>query len=197
MHARRVTIVIIFIAAVMTTAGGAFLYRQFFYRSASQAHTWREIQWTELTPANWRPPDVLKGLDPSRLRDADPQALEALKRLKDAWEKAPVVTALDKQSVRIAGYVIPLDRDGEEVHEFLLVPYFGACIHVPPPPSNQIIYVRTGKPIEGMLTMDTLWVSGVLSVSTMDSPWGRAAYSLQAVETAPFIVPSQSSRISP
>lgn len=197
MYASRLAIFLICMAVVMIAAGGVFVYRHSFLKPAAQTHAWRQIQWTELTPAGWQPPDVLKGLDPSRLSDADPQAIEALKQLKNAWENAPVVNVLDKQPVRIAGYVIPLDREWDEVREFLLVPYFGACIHVPPPPSNQIIYVRMDKPIDGMMTMDTLWVSGILHVSSMDSPWGRAAYSLQAVATEPFIVPSQSNQINP
>ena len=54
---------------------------------------------------------------------------------------APVVEALNGQHVKIPGFVVPLDASGETVKEILLVPYFGACVHVPPPPSNQIVHV--------------------------------------------------------
>ena len=54
-----------------------------------------------------------------------------------------VVDELDKQHVRIPGYVVPLEFEpGRRHKEFLFVPYTGACIHYPPPPPNQIIYVR-------------------------------------------------------
>ncbi len=56
-----------------------------------------------------------------------------------------VVTDLDGKHVRIGGYVVPLDFEATTVKEFLLVPFVGACIHVPPPPPNQIVYVKTAK----------------------------------------------------
>ena len=54
--------------------------------------------------------------------------------------------SLDGATVRLPGFIIPLDarRDGV-LDEFLLVPYFGACIHVPPPPPNQLVYVRMAR----------------------------------------------------
>ncbi len=52
---------------------------------------------------------------------------------------------LNGQNVRIAGYLLPLDTSDGKVTEFLLVPYIGACIHVPPPPPNQIIYVKISQ----------------------------------------------------
>lgn len=47
------------------------------------------------------------------------------------------------ETVRIPGYIVPLEYDGSKIKQFLLVPYVGACIHVPPPPANQLIYVTT------------------------------------------------------
>lgn len=73
--------------------------------------------------------------------------------------------------------------------EFLLLPYFGACIHAPPPPGNQIIYVIADKPLKNVQTMDALWVSGTLKLTTTDSPWGRSAYRMQAEITAPYPLP--------
>ena len=63
---------------------------------------------------------------------------------------APVVKALDGQSVSLPGFVVPLEGDSELITEFLLVPYFGACIHVPPPPPNQLVHVtiKGGVPID-------------------------------------------------
>ena len=59
-----------------------------------------------------------------------------------------VVTEYNDVQVKIAGYVLPLDFEDTTVKEFLLVPYIGACIHVPPPPPNQIIYVTSEEGIE-------------------------------------------------
>ena len=71
--------------------------------------------------------------------------------------------------------------------EFLLVPYFGACIHTPPPPANQIILVI--PPATGALkvrSMDAIWVDGVLSESRVDTDMGRSAYRLEAAKMVPF-----------
>ncbi len=58
------------------------------------------------------------------------------------------------------------------------MPYFGACIHTPPPPANQIIHVVTKKPVNKLLSMDTVKVSGTLSLQSANTPWGNAGYRL-------------------
>ena len=67
-------------------------------------------------------------------------------------------------NVRIPGYVIPLEFSGTDVTEFLLVPYYGACIHTPPPPANQIIDVTLehGIALDGLFT--AVWVNGRLGI---------------------------------
>ncbi len=75
------------------------------------------------------------------------------------------VEELSGQRIRIAGYLLPLEISGARVTEFLLVPYFGACIHTPPPPPNQIIHVKI-VPTEGYSikkTYEAVWVTGVIS----------------------------------
>jgi hypothetical protein len=113
-------------------------------KAGSQAY--RQIEWDDLIPKGWDPMAAFKGLDLARLKDSDPKAQEALEKMRSAWDQAPVETALNGQRVRIAGFVVPLERKGEQILEFLLVPYFGACIHVPPPPANQIIHVVPKSP---------------------------------------------------
>jgi len=93
---------------------------------------------------------AFKGIDLARLQDSDPKAMEALDRMKSAWNQAPVNSSLDGQKVRIAGFVVPLERKGEQVVEFLLVPYFGACIHVPPPPAD-VSGLMLGNVLVGMV----------------------------------------------
>ena len=83
------------------------------------------------------------------LSDGDPQAIEMMSQLREAWDNAPTVSALDGASGKLAGYLVPLDPVKGELKQFLLVPYFGACIHTPPPPANQIVHVLLAKPIKG------------------------------------------------
>ena len=76
-----------------------------------------------------------------------------------------IVEELSGQRIRMAGYLLPLEISGTMVTEFLLVPYFGACIHTPPPPPNQIIHVKI-VPKEGYnikKTYEAVWVTGVIS----------------------------------
>ena len=70
---------------------------------------------------------------------------------------------LDGTRVRIPGYLLPLEFDGDRVTEFFLVPYVGACIHTPPPPPNQIVHVKTEKAFTtdgGLFT--PVWVDGTI-----------------------------------
>lgn len=68
-------------------------------------------------------------------------AVDKLNARIDVLDKTPNVD-LNGKTVRMAGYVLPLEYDGWDTIEFLLVPFVGACIHVPPPPPNQIVHVK-------------------------------------------------------
>ena len=99
---------------------------------------------------------------------------------KPASEPVPVVAALNGQRVQIGGYIVPLDFDATSVKEFLLVPFVGACIHVPPPPANQIIYVTSAKGIEVGKVFDPVYVTGTMSVSFTSTGLADAGYSISA-----------------
>ena len=77
---------------------------------------------------------------------------------------------------------MPLEYNAEQqLTDFFLVPYFGACIHVPPPPPNQIIYVRIpkGMPLQDIYT--PYWVQGALKIETKENDLGVSSYSLDAL----------------
>jgi uncharacterized protein len=71
--------------------------------------------------------------------------------------------ALDGMVVKIPGYVLPIEFKGKQVTEFLLVPWVGACIHTPPPPPNQIVHVKTDKPLDINGAFDAVWVTGKMA----------------------------------
>ncbi|MFT5390791.1 MAG: hypothetical protein ACI8PT_000979 [Gammaproteobacteria bacterium] len=91
------------------------------------------------------------------------------------WKEVEVVRAADRvqngtvredlngTQVRIPGYMLPLDLDGQAVREFLLVPYVGACIHTPPPPINQIVFVKSAEGVTSTGLFEPVWVTGRLS----------------------------------
>ena len=82
----------------------------------------RTITWEALVPADWDPFKDFKGLDFQLLEDGDPRANELLKKMRKAWDNAPVNPALVGQLVRIPGFVVPLEDGKEGLREFLLVP---------------------------------------------------------------------------
>ena len=69
-----------------------------------------------------------------------------------------VNTALDGKAVMLPGYIIPFDMTSDGVTSFMLVPYVGACIHTPPPPPNQLVFVTTGTPWPSESMWDPVWV---------------------------------------
>jgi hypothetical protein len=75
--------------------------------------------------------------------------------------------------VRLSGFVLPLDYEGTGVTAFMLVPYVGACVHVPPPPANQLVLVTTETPYE---------VDGLFSPVTVTGMFGTASTSTQLAE---------------
>ena len=156
--------------------------------AAHAADDWPELKWAELIPRHWDPRAEFKGMnrDLSKLQDSDPRAMELLDKLKQAWDSAPTEPALNGRRMRIGGFAIPLERKGDRVTEFLLVPYFGACIHSPPPPANQIIHAVSAKPIAGMSSMDVIWAYGTLSAQRRTTDWGVAGYRLTIDKIAPY-----------
>ena len=93
---------------------------------------------------------------------------------------APVVQELSGKRVRIGGYVVPLDFDATKVTEFLLVPFVGACIHVPPPPANQIIYVKSPRGISLKGEFDPVYVTGTLTTDGQFTGLAETGYSISA-----------------
>ena len=73
-----------------------------------------------------------------------------------------------------------------ELKQFLLVPYFGACIHTPPPPANQIVHVRLSRPLRGVGTMDAVWVTGRLGRERSASALGASGYQLDATTVTKY-----------
>ena len=148
---------------------------------------YREINWDELVPKDWDPFKEMKNMNLAGLSDADPRATAMLDRMRKLWDEAPVNPQMNGQSVRIPGYVVPLDDSSTGLKEFLLVPYFGACVHTPPPPANQIVHVTPRQAAKGFRTMDTVWVSGTLAADRSNTAMGVSGYKLDALVVEPYV----------
>jgi len=98
-----------------------------------------------------------------------------------------VVDSLDGEKIRIPGYVVPLDFSAKSEHdEFLLVPYFGACLHTPPPPPNQIIYVKANPAAKIPNIYDPVWLEGTMKTGKFSSELGNSAYELSLSKVEPY-----------
>lgn len=97
------------------------------------------------------------------------------------------VESLDGQLVRIPGYVVPFDfNENRRQTEFLFVPYMGACIHTPPPPPNQIIFVHADPGVKIGDIWAPYWLEGTLSGEANQNEVGDAAYSLALDKLEPY-----------
>lgn len=156
------------------------------YGDMVNGETVNEIDWDVLMPADYYPGAVFDISQFGSLDDYDPMAEIKLKMMMEALSSAPVVQEMDGKMVRIPGFVVPLVEEGLRVTEFFLVPYFGACIHVPPPPSNQMLYVtfEPGANVENLY--DAIWITGKLSVTRVAHDLGTAGYKVEAFKIEPY-----------
>lgn len=140
------------------------------------------LPWSELRPQGAPAGVDLGGAQVASLDDADPRAARLLRDLRAAADQAPAVPSWDGRQVSLLGYVVPLD--GAKAREFLLVPYFGACIHSPPPPANQVVHVMaTGD--TRLRTMDRVLVRGVLRVDRADHGVAASGYRMAGAQVEP------------
>jgi hypothetical protein len=157
--------------------------------AAQASRRYRLTFWRELAPPDWVPRPPFRVADIARLGDSDPRAKALLADMRSAWSSAPPNSLLNGVAIRTAGFVVPIEQGRDGTREFLLVPYYGACIHTPPPPANQIIDVSTSTPVKGLDAMDTVWVAGVLSVTRTEHDSGSSVYAMRADDVEPYTEP--------
>ncbi|MGI5309117.1 DUF3299 domain-containing protein [Rheinheimera sp. WS51] len=146
----------------------------------------KTIEWTDLIPESDQAlmanlPEVQHDSNQSIFdqdyNGDDPAALQWQEILKSA----KVRDELNNTKIKIPGFIVPLEFDDQQnVTHFFLVPYFGACIHVPPPPPNQLIYVSGASNLKADMIYSPFWITGTLTTETMSNDLGQSAYSLKA-----------------
>lgn len=139
-----------------------------------------KIDWNDLIPKDVSDETIEKLMQKGATYDEDEDTVFFDPKI------FPIVKKLNGKNVRIPGYVVPLDMELTEIREFLLVPYFGACIHVPPPPPNQIIYVKTAKPLKLKGLDYAVEVTGRLSTSSRESGIANTGYTLTSDAIVPY-----------
>ncbi len=176
----------VFLSAAAFAQGGFRIGETLAPAAAPAAAGAEPIEWQALMPAGWEPKKALEGIDLASLSDNDPKANALLDKLRQDLDRAPVVKALDGRRVRIAGFVVVLERDERGVAEFLLVPYYGACIHTPPPPANQVILVRPKQRYPAEQAIFPVWVTGTLRTVPAATAEGGAGYRIADALVEPY-----------
>jgi hypothetical protein len=145
------------------------------------APSFKQIEWNDLIPK--ADLDVLMN-PPSYIGDLEENATddEIADMLNDAVNSA----ANDRYQQALVSTNIIQQFDEESITEFFLVPYFGACIHSPPPPPNQIIYVHAPQGLKLDTLYDPFWISGTLSTKLIENYMATAAYSLKMASYEPY-----------
>jgi uncharacterized protein len=156
------------------------------------------LEWTDLIPKGYNPDDLLAEYqnqnNTDELKKSDPTLKGLMKQLQAMLTESPMNTALNGRLVKLPGYVVPVETDGQKSSEFLLVPYFGACIHVPPPPPNQTVYVKTrdkdGATIRKLY--DVVWVTGIIQAEEQKTDLADTGYTIEATKVEPYEKPAVS-----
>jgi hypothetical protein len=158
----------------------------------AETEGYKTIEWNDLMPDPWvkeMTKEMAALSKMSYLQDTSDEANKAMNAMRKKLDDAPIVKTQLNKKIRIPGYAVPLDAERSEKREFLLVPYFGACIHTPPPPANQIVLVRptAQSKIKKMPeSMDVLWVEGELKEGRVSTSQGVSGYMLEAISIAPY-----------
>jgi hypothetical protein len=158
----------------------------------AQTPGYQKITWDDLLNEEWyqqMKKDMASYGRMSFLKDGSEEAEKLMASMRKKLDEAPISTKYVNQKIRMPGFVVPLDAVRNGQREFLLVPYFGACIHTPPPPANQIVLVtphprlNLSKTLE---SMDVIWVEGELKEARTKTASGVSGYSLEAIQVYPY-----------
>ena len=166
---KKLSLILFSCLAIMTSFTGTAADEQ------TQNQDILQLEWLDLIPKNERNLVDSVGMPLNHDQAAAPQS-----------KLGGVRQELNGSTVKIPGFVIPLEGDENMVTEFLLVPYMGACIHVPPPPPNQIVYVRfkDGAPIQEL--WDVVNIIGTLKTETVSHELAEVGYVIEGTALAPY-----------
>lgn len=136
-----------------------------------------DLEWTDLVPEGQPAiPPVIQGLinhDGPSLANQQPPS----RGVRTEW---------NGKTVRLPGFIVPIDYSGTGVTAFILVPFVGACVHVPPPPANQLVFVTTHKPYETSGMFEAVNVIGMFGTASTSTQLADIAYALSADHIEPF-----------
>lgn len=138
-------------------------------------------------------PEAVTGLaaDPSAVAPADDPTEVGWRLLAKlnyrTGEKTEELAALEGKLVKVPGFTVPLEDFASSATEFLLVPYVGACIHTPPPPPNQLVYIEMDQGKRAKMDgWNPVWVEGVLKIEMTESVYGHVGFTIVGQRVYPY-----------
>jgi hypothetical protein len=136
-----------------------------------------DLDWIDLLPEGETslPPELLALTDHTNSLPSTQQPLSS-----------GVRTEWNGKNVRLPGFILPLEHSGTAVTAFILVPFVGACVHVPPPPANQLVFVTTNTPYESKGLYEPVNVIGMFGTSSLSTQLADIAYALSADQIVPY-----------
>ncbi len=159
---------------------------------------YKELEWIDLLPqedldALMNPPQYIDEIVDGSEEDVLASQLSAAEnelaggRWEEALVSTRVVESLDGAAIRLPGFIVPLEfGEDEKVTKFFLVPYFGACLHMPPPPPNQIVYAEYADGLELASIYNPFWLEGKLATTLTENEVARSAYYMAVDRLEPF-----------
>ena len=147
--------------------------------NAAFAATPRQIMWEDLIPPGVPYSEII-----------GPGIMD---EVNDTWapefdENATKMNeALDGAYIKMPGFIIPFEVSSAGVSEFMLVPYVGACLHVPPPPANQLVMVKAANPWPNDDLWEAVWVIGRMRIEIQSTALGQTGYAIAADEMEVYV----------
>ena len=155
------------------------------------ASAFMQAEWTDLLPeddldALLNPPSYLDEIADGSAEDVLSNTLknEATDIGDDRYQQALTSTkvkeVVNNAPIKIPAFIVPLEFDDDQnVITFFMVPFFGACLHLPPPTPNQTIFVHYPQGLKLESLYDPYWISGIIKTSLVESDTATAAYTME------------------
>ncbi|WP_308429222.1 DUF3299 domain-containing protein [Paramylibacter ulvae] len=144
---------------------------------ANAAEEYVDLEWTDLVPKG-------QVIIPQEIQELT-QHSQSTPRGKQP-QSTGVRSDWNGQTVRLRGFIVPIDYSGTGVTAFILVPFVGACVHVPPPPANQLVFVTTETPYESSGLYEPVNVTGMFGTASTTTQLAEIAYALSADRIEPY-----------
>ncbi|NKF50269.1 DUF3299 domain-containing protein [Shewanella sp. WXL01] len=195
-------IIIALVVLAAAAAGGYFYYDKPAEKPVVVDKNYQELVWDALMPADeleiiLNPPEEIYNIEDGASNDNIDSLQELAKnggeigRYYQALTSARVVDSFNNADIKIPGFIVPLVyNEQDKLTEFFIVPYYGACLHMPPPPPNQMLYSKVEEGIDIMAsTYSPYWFEGTMAIAMTERDIGSAAYQLDVDTIVPYVEP--------